>query len=164
MSGAIGGAIAVMIISLVVARAARSGVQGELRYGGFLKALGAITGLAAPGVLYLLLFVELRGSFTPWVLIFGFFVLTTIYVFLEDSLTRGTYDQEGITFRTPWSGTKRGQWSQLRKLGFNGGTGWYVLEFADGTKMRVPRMMMGHAYLLELLKARGFVPGGGGFS
>ncbi len=149
-----------LVISWMVARAQRSGVQGELRYGAFLKVLGGITALAGAGLLYLLLFVDLRNNFTPVALIFVFLALTTIYLFLEDALTRGSYDKKGITFRTPWSGTKRGEWSQLRKLGFNGGTGWYVLQFADGTKMRVPRMLLGHAYLLELLEARGFTPGG----
>lgn len=119
---------------------------------------GGFTGVLALGLLYVLVFVNHGGQYLPISLILGFLVLSTGYFIVEDTRTGGTFDEQGISFRTPWSGQKTRQWHELRELRFNGAMGWYVLKFTDGSKIRVSRLLMGHARLLEVLAARGFEP------
>jgi hypothetical protein len=160
MAGAIGATIAMALISYFVAKAAQSTADGELRYGGFIFAFGSVTGLLMLGMLYVMFFVNHRGQYAPIGGISGFLGLATAYFFIEGYRTRGSYDESGIRFQTPWTGRKEKQWHELREVRFNAGMGWYALTFNDGIKMRIPRLLNGHARLLELLASRGFEPDG----
>jgi hypothetical protein len=78
------------------------------------------------------------------------------YCFAEYFCTRGTYGDEGIDFRTPWTGRKTERWSDLRDARFNAQSSWYVLTFRSGRTIRISSLLSGHGPLLELLEARGF--------
>jgi hypothetical protein len=152
--------VAVALISYLASRAARSELDGELRYGAFITILGSITALAMLGVLYVLAFVNHGGQYVPIALITAFCAGATAYFFAEGHFTRGTYDAKGICFQTLWTGRKEKSWHELRALRFNASMGWYLLTFDDGVKMRIPRLLNGHALLLKQLASLGFEPDG----
>jgi hypothetical protein len=160
MSGVIGAAVAVALISFLAGRAAKSELEGELRHGAFPAAFGALTALAALGMTYVMFFVNHRGQYVSIGLIWCFCAATAGYFFAEAYRTRGNYDVNGIRFETPWTGVKQKQWDDLQAVHFSPSMGWYVLSFSDGTTMRVSRLLLGHARLLEQLAALGFEPDG----
>jgi hypothetical protein len=77
------------------------------------------------------------------------------YCFAEYFKTRGTYDERGIDFSTPWTGRKTEKWSNLESVTLSD-AGWYVLTFTTGSKIRLSAMLGGSKRVLELLDQKGF--------
>jgi hypothetical protein len=160
ISGLIGGLASVVICAYISAKVRGSAEQGTLRYGAWLIVLAwcclAFVALAASA-----LFIDRdvwvdRGElFAVLGLIVGFGAGAG-YCFAEYFLTRGTYDDKGIDFYTPWTGRKTERWSDLSGAVFNAQSSWYVLTFRSGKKVRLSSMLSGHGGVLSLLEDRGF--------
>jgi cell division protein FtsW (lipid II flippase) len=114
--------------------------------------LGACAALFSLGLL--VLFIATRRAQEPWAVVglVGSFGLMAVYCLGDAAYVRGTYDRQGIEFSTPWTGKKRGQWSELRSTKENPWGGWFALTFADGTTIRLSRMLRGHQSALDVAK------------
>jgi hypothetical protein len=159
ISGLIGGFAAVVICTYIRARVRGSAEQGTLRYGSWLVVL-AWCCLAFAGIAVWALFNDLdvreRRSelFSVIGIIVGFGV-GAAYCFAEYFLTRGTYDDKGIAFCTPWTGRKTESWNELTGVEFNAQASWYVLTFRSGNKIRISSLLSGHGGVLSMLEERG---------
>lgn len=77
-----------------------------------------------------------------------------IYCFGEAAFVRGSFDEEGITFSTPWTGLKQEKWKDLSSVESNDGCAWYTLTFRSGKKIRLSRYLDGHLSALEMAEAK----------
>ena len=158
VSGLIGGLASVVICSYISAKARGAAEQGTLRYGSWLVVLGwCCLGFAAFAVWALFndLDVWQRRSelFSVIGIIVGFGAAAA-YCFAEYFFTRGTYDDEGIDFSTPWTGRKTESWNDLIAVELNTTANWYLLTFRSGKKVRISTMLSGHGGVLSLLEAK----------
>jgi len=83
-------------------------------------------------------------------LIVGFGV-GALLCFADYFVVRGTYDDQGIEFRTPWTGTKVERWSDLQSVKFSTQMSWYVLKFRSGKIIRLSTLLSGHGGVLKKL-------------
>ena len=146
--GLIGGAIAIVIASYVVSRAGRRNERGRLRFGAFLWMLGGICLVFAllPAASTL---AGNQGQFGAKAALFVGFGIGAIYCYLEAAFVRGSFDDEGIEFSTPWTGAKREKWRDLESIELNGWCYWYTLTFKSGKKIRLSCYLNGHRPALE---------------
>ena len=155
ISGAIGGIVAVLLMTYLSKRSARTGEPGQLKYGWFLKGMGIFCALVTGGLTYVILFTDHRGQYVSLTCLILLFGLSAVYLLGEGFGTHGRFDAEGIEYRTPWSGHKAQEWSNLREVHFSEAMKWYVLTFADGTKIRISNVVHGHGPLLEQVRSLG---------
>lgn len=78
------------------------------------------------------------------------FGCAAVYCFGEAAFVRGTFDESGIEFVTPWTGRKREKWPDLVSIDFSNWAAWYVLKFTSGRKIRLSTYLGGHEEALEM--------------
>jgi hypothetical protein len=156
MSGVIGGFIAVLLVHLITRHAARSKTDGRLAWHAAVTVFAWLLLLASFGLVYVLLRVNHGGQHVELLILIAFFGSAAIGMLLEAYLTGGFFDQERISFRTPWSGSKVQRWADLTDVKFSAWSNLIVLRFRDGTKIRVSTLLNGHGELLQQLDALGF--------
>lgn len=148
-SGLLGGAIAVALTTYLAGKVGRAGPPGQLRFGAFMWGLGVACILFS---LFPVAATVLAGhdkDFWAKVLLFVGFAVGGIYCLMEAALVRGTFDDEGIRFKTPWTGEKTGKWRDLASVEFNASCSWYTLTFRSGAKIRLSSYLRGHASALD---------------
>jgi hypothetical protein len=155
ISSVIGGVITVVLLSYMSHRASLSGGDGRLYHGAILKAFAWTMALAALGFAYVMVFTDHHGQYVALSLLTGAFGLGGSCMLADAYFAKGTFDRTGIAFETPWTGKKIQKWSELTTVTFNSQMKWYVLTFADGTKMRISNLMHGHGAVLEHVSALG---------
>jgi hypothetical protein len=160
VSGLIGGLASVVICAYISAKVRGSAEHGTLRFGSWLVVLAwcclALAALAASAF-----FIDAdvwhdRGELLAVIGLIVGFGSGAGYCFAEYFLTRGSYDDCGIDFYTPWTGRKTERWSDLAAVGFSAQSNWYVLTFRNGKVIRLSSLLGGHGPLLNLLEGRGF--------
>lgn len=155
VSGLIGGLIAVALTAYIANRVGKSGTDGRLSFGPFMWGLGiACFVLALLPVISTIYFGHNR-EFWAKAALFAGFGLGAIYCFGEAALVRGKFDENGIEFHTPWTGTKREKWQDLQSVELNDWCSWYTLTFKSGSKVRLSRYLSGHLSVLEAIGSRG---------
>ena len=158
ISGLIGGLASVVICSYISANVRGSATRGALRYGAWLVVLGwcclAFVGLAGWALFYDLDVWERRSELYSVIGLIVGFGTGAAYCFGEYFFTRGTYDDDGIDFSTPWTGRKTERWHDLIAVDFNATANWYVLTFRSGNKIRISTMLSGHGAVLDVLDAK----------
>lgn len=152
VTGLIGGAIAVVLTAYIAKRVGSSGQPGQLRFGPFMWGLGVAAVAFAIFPIAITLLAGHDRDFWAKVLIFVGSSIGGIYCFLEAALVRGSFNEEGIRFVTPWTGEKQEKWSDLVSVELNEGCNWYILTFKNGVKIRLSRYLNGH---FSALKASG---------
>jgi len=160
ISGLIGGIISVVLISHLSSKIRNSTEEGKLRYGWGLLVLGLCC-LAFVGLAIWAFFYDLDAWEKPRELfsIIGLFIgfgAGAIYTFGEYLKVHGSYDERGIVFHTPWTGTKNEKWENLISVKFNSNLNWYVLKFQSGKKIRLSNLLGGHGGVLRVLEGKGF--------
>jgi|EndMetStandDraft_4_1072995.scaffolds.fasta_scaffold23858_5 hypothetical protein len=159
ISGFVGGLIAVLFTAFVARRVGKGGEPGQLRYGAFMWGLAAACLVLA----FLPVAATLAGNEKElWAkaALFVGFGFGAAYSFGEAALVRGSFDDQGIQFRTPWTGVKNENWRDLRSVEFVGSCSWYTLSFANGKKVRLSQYLQGHLSAVELARTK--LPGGRG--
>jgi hypothetical protein len=153
ISGLIGGFIAILLTAYVANRVGKGGKPGQLRYG----ALMWVLAVACFGLAFLPVASTLAGHDKEfWVkaaLVVGF-GLASAYCFCEAALVRGRFDDQGIQFHTPWTGTKTQSWRDIKSVDFVGSCSWYTLTFASGKKIRLSQYLQGHASAVEMANSK----------
>jgi hypothetical protein len=159
LSGLIGGLASVAICSYISAKVRGSAGQGTLRWGAWLVVLGFCC-LAFVALAFAALFIDANvwedgGELFAVVGLIVGFGFGAAYCFAEYFLTRGTYDDKGVDFYTPWTGRKVELWSDLGGVERNAQMSWYVLTFRSGNKIRISTMLSGHGGMLAMLEQKG---------
>lgn len=127
-----------------------AGTAGQLGYGSFLWLLGVaclVTALLPVAVT--VLYGNDREFWAKLFLVFGF-GLGAIYCFGEAAFVTGTFDDQRLTFSTPWTGIKNEHWKDLVSIKFNASCSWYLLTFKSGAKVRLSVYLGGHQAALEM--------------
>ena len=160
ISGLIGGLITVVLVTYVSARLRSHPTDGSLRWGWGLVLLGlsclAIVGFAIGAFFY---DNDLR---TYWGELFAVIALVVgfgfgaVYCLVEYFSVHGEYDDQGIEFHTPWTGTKNEKRRDLQSVEFNASMSWYVLEFRSGATIRLSNMLSGHGGVIQRVGRLGF--------
>lgn len=60
-----------------------------------------------------------------------------VFLLVEANFTYGTYNENGIFFRSFWKKPRREKWKNLIKTKIIGYTGFICLEFQDGEKIHL---------------------------
>ena len=130
-------------------KTARATAAGQLGYGSFLWGLGAaclVIALLPVGAT--LLYGNDKEFWAKFFLVFGF-GLGAIYCFGEAAFVKGVFDEQRLTFSTPWTGTKNESWKDLVSITSNATCSWYLLRFKSGAKIRLSVYLGGHQSALE---------------
>ncbi len=157
--GLITGTITVFVITYFTKRATYAAQEGELKFGLFMKGLGLVCLLfsVVPFVVFLTGYyqVDKPGETIALIGLTIGFGIGAIYALAEGFFVKGTYDDTGIVFSTPWSGKKNERWNDLESINYNGWCYWYILKFKSGKVVRLSSYLGGHGYLLDFLQDRG---------
>lgn len=150
ISGLLGGAIAAAITTYVARRVGKATVPGQLRFGLFMwiLAVGCLGFSLLPIVMTAL---GNDKDFWAKAALFIGFGVSAIYCFGEAAFVGGHFDSEGISYSTPWTGSKSETWKDLESVALNDLGSWYTLTFKSGTKIRLSRYLSGHMSVLELI-------------
>ena len=149
ISGLLGGLVAVVLTTYIAKRVGKAGRPGELRHTGFMWALGCACLVLALLPVAATVAGSHKDTLAKAALFLGF-SLGAIYCFGEAAWVRGSFNADGISFRTPWTGMKSERWSELRSIDFVPSCGWYTLSFASGKKVRLSQYLRGHMAALEM--------------
>ena len=160
ISGLVGGAISVVLMTYLTARLREQTADGTLRWGWGLLLLGFLcAAIACLGIGAFFYDDDVwtdGGEFRAVVgLIIGF-GLCTIYCLVEYFTTHGEYDDKGIEFHTYWTGTKKEKWQDLESAKFAALMSWYVLSFRSGKIIRLATLLSGHHGVIKRLNKMGF--------
>jgi hypothetical protein len=155
-SGIVGGIIAAILIPYVARRVGTAKVPGQLSYGlaAWIVATSAL--LMAIFPIAITLFANHHTQFWAKAGLSMGCGIAAIYCFAEAACVRGTYDDEGLTLYTPWTGLKQANWKDLDSVQRNDWGGWYSLKFRDGTTIRLSRLLGGHLSALKKANVREF--------
>jgi len=113
-------------------------------------AVGIVLGCAA-----LLLYVAAADR-AAVLLLTGLFALLGLPILLEATLVRITFDEQGLTSRSPWRQRRVIPWSEVRAVDFSGAMQWWRLHTAQGV-VRASVYLSGIGDLVNACKAHGFV-------
>ena len=153
ISGLVGGVISVLIGLYIAKRVGRDTANGELRFGRVMWVIG----IACAFMALLPVAITIAGNHRDFLAKVGLFVgfgVGAIYCFGEAAFVRGTFDDEGIVFSTPWTGMKREKWSELVSIEENDWAGWFTLTFRSGSRIRLSRYLSGHQSVLDTINER----------
>jgi hypothetical protein len=153
ISGLIGGIVAVAVTTWIARRAGSAVVPGQLRFGPFIWVLAvACLAFALFPLLHTVFWNDGEDHWAKALLFVGF-GLGAVYCFGEAAFVRGTFDEKGIVFSTPWTGLKREKWEDLQYLELNAWCNWYTLTFRSGSRIRLSCYLSGHMSALEAVHA-----------
>lgn len=160
MSGLIGGLIAVILGTIITKATKKTLTHGELKHGAFLLILAivclAFSVFAAWAFFHDNDVHEKTSELIAVLGLFSGFGFAALACFAEYFKVKGTFDEKGIEFYTPWTGLKKEPWDDLTSATFNASMYWYTLQFKSGKKVRLSSYLLGHGEVVELLKNRGF--------
>ncbi len=158
-AGIIGGLIAAALIAFFSKKERKGSVYGEIKHGyvPIIVATGAL--LAILGLVFLGYVTKVWENISdvlillPIVLVF---LVVASYSLLEYFKVKGTFDENSITFSTPWNGKKVLSWNDFEKVEVSDLAGWYVLKFKSDEKIRLSKILNGYGDVLDLLEKKGF--------
>jgi hypothetical protein len=138
---AVFGAIA-LLVTIIALRLRSPLKRGDLRYGPLMWSMVVMSLVLAllPVVITLL---GNKEDFWWNAALFLVFGAATIYCVCEALIVRGSYDDEGIRLRSPWTGKKRELWKDLVSADENSLLSWYALTFRTGTTIRLSTNLRG---------------------
>lgn len=75
-----------------------------------------------------------------------------LYAFLEVFLVRITFDESGISARSPWRGSRRIAWSEIIGYDFSGWNRWHLLRTTRQGTLRLSIYLTGLDTFFEALE------------
>jgi len=160
ISGLIGGLASIVICTYISKSLRNSSDSGQLRFGTFLVVLAwccfAFVLLATWAFFYDADAWEKPSELYSIIGLFLGFGVAAIYCFGEYFKVHGFYDEKGIDFHTPWTGSKIEKWENLTSAKFNSTANWYTLSFKSGKIIRLSNLLGGHGGVLKLLETKGY--------
>ena len=146
MEPIIKGVLTGIILAYIGYTIKKESVKGKLFYSRWMVWLGvACLGLVLSG-LYALLTGKVKnenGEYFAVGLVVLFFGIGAIASFWEYKVTSGDYNDEKISFCTPWSKCKLCKWAEIDKITYNDYMHWYVLHCKSGIKIRFSSYLTG---------------------
>ena len=144
----------------ITSRLRKAPTDGTLRWGWGLQLLG----LACLGVVFYVIWAFLyeenlwtaQSEFWAAIALIVFFGSFAVYFFIEFVKVRGTYDDHGIVFHTPWTGTKKEIWEDLQSVDFSNQMSWNILRFRSENIIRLPALLSGTYGVIEITDRLGF--------
>ena len=142
VSSIVGGLAAFAAVTLITRRVEKGGKPGRLYYGAFMWVTG-IGGLLMALGPFVALLAGRGGDLTGWFFLSAAFGAAAVYCLGEAAFVRGTFDEDGIVFSTPWTGTKRESWKNVASIEFSSNYKWYAITFASGAVVRLSLTLYG---------------------
>ncbi|MDO9095371.1 MAG: hypothetical protein Q7U99_22360 [Rubrivivax sp.] len=153
ISGLIGGLIAALLTAYIANRVGKGAEPGQLRYGKFMWIL-AVSCLVFALLPVASSFAGNDKDFWAKVALFIGFGIGSIYCFGEAAMVKGSFNEHGIAFYTPWSGRKDEKWSDLVSMEFVASCSWYTLAFRSGKRIRLSQYLAGHRAAVEMAETQ----------
>ena len=153
ISGLVGGLVAAMLTAFIAKRIGKASAPGTLKFGLVLWVIATCCLVFAVFVAMTFFANHDKDVWARVALSAGFGV-GAIYCFAEAAFVRGRFDETGITFSTPWTGSKSEKWVDLVSIKLNDSANWYTLTFKSGNKIRLSRYLSGHLSALEMASAQ----------
>ncbi|WP_028886805.1 hypothetical protein [Teredinibacter turnerae] len=157
--GLITGAVTVYVLTYFTKKASFAAEEGELKFGLFMKGLGLVCLLFSIVPFVVMVTgnyqVDKPGETSALIWLTIGFGVGAIYTLGEGFFVKGRYDQDFISFSTPWTGKKQEKWDNLESVKFNVWCYWYTLKFKSGKVVRLSAYLGGHGHLLEYLEESG---------
>ena len=148
----LGGILTAVIVGHFISKAESVETYGKLHFGKFTLVLSVCCFVFSAFMLWVWIYVNHGGQDIPIALLFICFSTGSIYTFFECFYTKGSYDKNGLNFKSPWQGSRIYSWKDLLYIDFNDILNWYILEFNDGKKIRISSYMHGQNGLFKLLE------------
>ena len=95
-----------------------------------------------------------RSQLTTMGILFGAFVAAGVAMVLEFHRVRAEWTDVELTFTSPWGGTRRLRWTDLKDVQYSHSAGWFVVRGQDGTKVRLGQFLGGTTDLFNEMKER----------
>ena len=153
ISGLIGGLIAVLLTAYIAKRVGKGSEPGQLRYGKFLWILAAACLLLAILPIASSLAGNDKDLGAKIALVVGFGA-GAVYCFAEAALVRGSFNEQGIVFYTPWTGSKNESWHDLVSIKYVASCNWHTLTFRSGKHIRLSQYLEGHISAVEMAETQ----------
>ena len=124
----------------------KEAVNGKLFYSNWIVWLGMFSLGFVLIMLYALFTGQVRDEIGQYLSI-GILILSfgmgSIACFLEFKITLGDYNNDSISFCTPWSKCKKYKWSDITKVTYSDSMQWYLFHCKDGKIMRFSSYLTG---------------------
>jgi hypothetical protein len=156
-------AVVVAVVPLVLAGLSRAGAlaivkPGELRYSRALRWFASLMALLPPlGVCALLLFVNKPtspGDRLAFVGLLVFFPALAAPLVLEFVRVRHTYDDAGVSIRSPWSKHREFSWTDVSSLRWRKIAKWFDIKTHQGVTFHVSPWLAGLQRFADVALAR----------
>lgn len=82
------------------------------------------------------------------------FVAVAVAIVLEFTRVRAEWTDAELTFTSPWGGTRRLRWTDLKEVEYSRNAGWFIVRGQDGTKVRLAQFLGGTTDLFKEMKER----------
>ena len=103
-------------------------------------------------MLYVLLTGKIRNEIGQYISI-GLLIISfgvgSVACFLEFKITLGDYNDEEISFCTPWTKCKQCKWLEIDKITYSDSMSWYVFHCKGDIKMRFSSYLTGIDEFIE---------------
>jgi hypothetical protein len=142
IKGLISGAIFFYIARVIQ----KDSIEGKLFYSNWMLWLGLVCLSFVLLMIYLVATGNVRdelGQYISLFLLIVSFGVAGIACILEYRITYGDYDDEKITFKTPWGESKQCLWSNITKVTYSDSMHWYIFHCNNDIKMRFSTYLTG---------------------
>ena len=150
LAGVVGAILTVMLL----AWALRGGGQneGEVRYGGRMRALALLVLAIGLGIAYVALHAAPSQRLVAFC-VAGLLLAGAVWFVLEAFFVRASVSATHLTHTSPWRGTRRIPWSAITRHEFSPEMSWHVLETTAYGKVRLSCYMSGVDQIIDRLKS-----------
>ncbi len=158
MDSIINAGILLIIMIIIISTMKKHKEDGKIFYQRWLMWLGLGTLSYAIVLAYNLFFhgneIVSYEFYLSIILIIGF-LFSSIVALLEYKITYGEFGRYGITYKTPWSGSKKYSWFNIVKVEYNPIMNWYIFYTDDNNKMRFSSYLSGIDDLIKFANDMG---------
>jgi hypothetical protein len=160
MTGIIGGAIAIILLSWLAGRAQRDATINSgrfvLKYGRAVKSLGCICTILGFGFIYAAAHASKDQMITAACVSGALFAMCLV-LFVEFYFVRIEFDEEFIYTFSPWRRKRVIPWNKVTGYSYSEVNRWHVLKTQKFGAVRLSVLLSGLGTMAEQLEKRGFL-------